>query len=197
MTNFTIEVDDQAAQAALNRLAQKFSDAQPVLQAVGDGIMERTKDRFDASQGPDGTPWKENKPSTVAAWLGKGKTYRNKSGDLNAAGLRKWVAKKPLIGKSGDLSRQFVVQAGSNEVVVGSTMVYAAIHQFGGRTSPHVIRPRYKQALAFNGIVRKSVQHPGSDIPARPFLPVRQDGTLYPQERAAIIADVNALLDLE
>lgn len=53
---------------------------------------------------------------------------------------------------------------------VGTNVAYAAIHQFGGKTRPHVIRPRNKKALAFGGRVVKQVNHPGSDIPARPFL---------------------------
>lgn len=38
----------------------------------------------------------------------------------------------------------------------------------GGKTAPHRITS--KKGLAFNGIVRKAVNHPGSVIPARPFL---------------------------
>lgn len=51
---------------------------------------------------------------------------------------------------------------------------YAAIQEFGGRTSPHVIRPRVAEALHFvmNGkdVFARSVNHPGSNIPARPYL---------------------------
>jgi phage gpG-like protein len=53
---------------------------------------------------------------------------------------------------------------------VGTNVAYAAIHQFGGQTKPHVIKPRYKRALAFGGVIVRQVQHPGSNIPARPFL---------------------------
>lgn len=51
---------------------------------------------------------------------------------------------------------------------------YAAIHEFGGRTSPHKIEPRNRQALKFMGnngeTFAKFVNHPGSNIPARPYL---------------------------
>lgn len=65
------------------------------------------------------------------------------------------------------------------------TVPYGAIHEFGGKTAPHEIRPRKKKALAFvtarsastaalSGgdprIVVKSVQHPGSVMPERSFL---------------------------
>lgn len=80
-----------------------------------------------------------------------------------------------------------------NGLIVGSIgpvgVVYAAIQEFGGQTRPHIIRPRYKKFLRFasssgqfmtikgrrlktNTIYAfaKEVHHPGSKIPARPYL---------------------------
>jgi HK97 gp10 family phage protein len=59
---------------------------------------------------------------------------------------------------------------------IGSQGVpYARIHEFGGTTKPHVIVPRNKKALKFKGaggddVFAKIVNHPGSKIPARPYL---------------------------
>lgn len=51
---------------------------------------------------------------------------------------------------------------------------YAAIHEFGGKTSAHEIRPRLSSSLKFNiggrDVFAKRVMHPGSNIPARPYL---------------------------
>jgi phage gpG-like protein len=51
---------------------------------------------------------------------------------------------------------------------------YAAIHEYGGRTSAHEILPAKAQALCFmvGGATRfaRRVQHPGSNIPARSYL---------------------------
>ncbi|MGX5053124.1 phage virion morphogenesis protein [Enterobacter asburiae] len=58
----------------------------------------------------------------------------------------------------------------NDAAVVGTNVVYAAIQNFGGKTKPHVIRPRNRRALRFNGRYAAKVNHPGSDIPARPFL---------------------------
>jgi phage gpG-like protein len=56
----------------------------------------------------------------------------------------------------------------------GTNVKYAAIHEYGGVTRAHVIQARKKKALAFQvggvGLVRKSVQHPGSKMPERSFL---------------------------
>jgi len=62
---------------------------------------------------------------------------------------------------SARLRNSITSEASAKQVEVGTNVIYAAIHQLGG-----VIRPKTKKALAFGGIVRKSVT-----MPARPFLP--------------------------
>lgn len=66
-----------------------------------------------------------------------------------------------------------------------SNLVYARIHEFGGTTRPHIIEPKRANVLAFGGLVAGSsragsqmsgtvfarrVRHPGSKIPARPYM---------------------------
>ncbi|UOO83204.1 phage virion morphogenesis protein [Uruburuella testudinis] len=68
---------------------------------------------------------------------------------------------------------------------MGSNKPYAAIHHLGGQTAPHEIRPRNKKVLAFytqNGdsAYSRSVQHPGSKTPERPYLPINGSGRLQP-----------------
>ena len=75
-----------------------------------------------------------------------------------------------ILQKSGRLANSIVEDSDNDSAVVGTNVEYGPIQQFGGKTRPHVILPRNKQALAFNGRVVKKVNHPGSDIPARPFL---------------------------
>ena len=54
---------------------------------------------------------------------------------------------------------------------IGSRLKYAAIHEFGGKTQPHVIRAKNGKALAFRIgqrlVFARQVKHPGSEIPAR------------------------------
>ncbi len=80
--------------------------------------------------------------------------------------------------------RPYSKTGGSRAIDVGTNVVYAAIHEFGGKTKPHLITPRIKQALAFEwpnapaGLepsksgkyVFSSVNHPGSVIKATPYL---------------------------
>ena len=57
---------------------------------------------------------------------------------------------------------------------VGTNVVYAAIHEYGGATQAHIIEARNKKALAFQmggqDVVVKRVNHPGSWMPERSFL---------------------------
>jgi phage gpG-like protein len=64
-------------------------------------------------------------------------------------------------------------------VVFGSNLAYARIHQEGGTTKAHTIKARNGKALAFmmgnKKVLVKSVKHPGSKIPARPYMGVPED----------------------
>jgi phage virion morphogenesis protein len=59
--------------------------------------------------------------------------------------------------------------------VLGSNLIYARIHQEGGKTGAHEIKPKRAGALRFNGRFAKKVRHPGSNIPARPYMGVPKD----------------------
>lgn len=175
MTTFTIEVKDQQVLDVLAKLSQRAGGLAPVLQAIGSDMTARTKRRFGTSTAPDGTPWKPNSAATLAmlaAHIGGQKSKAKKGGGLNAAGQRELANKKPLIGESKDLSRQIFPSVSGNTLTVSSSPLYAAIHQFGGQA----------------GRGRRVT------IPARPFLPVHADGTLYPQEQTLVLAALNDFL---
>lgn len=167
---FTVTVDDRQVRQALAALAQRTGNLRPFLHAVGEDIMERTKQRFETSTDPAGRRWQPNARATIEAFIagrgGFGKRGINKKGQGLAMG------KKPLIGETGSLRRQFHVQASANAVTVGNSMAYAAIQQFGGKA----------------GRGRKVT------IPARPFLPVTASGDLYPAEKALILDALNDYL---
>ncbi len=173
-TSFTLDVQDQAVQAALQALLNRVNIMQPVLQTLGEGIVERTKARFDTSTAPDGTPWTPNSPATLEILAGRlagVKSNRKKNGELNARGQRALGNKKILV-ESGFLRQQIVATASGTDLTVTATATYAAIQQFGGQAG---------RGLKVT-------------IPARPFLPIREDGTLYPDEQATVLDAINAYL---
>lgn len=174
MTNFTITVQDQSVTNALKALSARLDNLQPVLFTIGQEIVERTKRRFETSTGPDGVPWKPYSAATISMLkdrLEGQKSTSLKRGGLNKRGLAKFNNKKLLIDK-GDLRRQIVAVASGKTLTVVASQKYAAIQQYGGKA----------------GRGRKVT------IPARPFLPVRPDGSLYPQEQSEVIKSLNDYL---
>jgi phage gpG-like protein len=61
----------------------------------------------------------------------------------------------------------------SRKLVVGTKrVIYAPIHEFGGKTKPHIIRAKRKKALYWKGADHpvKWVDHPGSRIKAKRYM---------------------------
>ena len=87
-------------------------------------------------------------------------------------------SKTPILNDRGTLKKSITFHAfDDGSVIIGSTLQYSKIHQQGGVTKAHTIKPHNAgvKALRFNGRFFKSVKHPGSKIPARPFLGVPKD----------------------
>lgn len=126
--------------------------------------------------------------------------------DEEALRASAWPARKSggdhkLLKKSGDLWRSLrVTGATTTSVSVSSHLPYAAIHQLGGTTKPHIIRPKAgKKALAFmiggKKVFAGAVRHPGSKVPARPFFPITPAGQLTPEASTALVAMLRKHLD--
>jgi phage virion morphogenesis protein len=143
---------------------------QPILKTIGEDIKDRAEKRFKTSTGPDGSRWRPNARSTIEAYIRKQGGFGKKG--INRKGQTLATAKRPLIGLSKSLMSQFHMHADAHSVTVSNTMIYAAIQQFSGQAG------RGKKVR----------------IPARPFLPVRLDGSLYPQEQAKILELLNGYL---
>ncbi len=169
---FTIEVKDEGVHAAIGALVGRVANTKPLLQQIGEMVKERSKQRFSTSTGPNGARWAPNSRATIEAYIAKRRGFGKRG--INKKGQALAMSKKPLIGESKDLSRQFHVSADTSSVTIGNSALYAAIQQFGGK------KAEFKNLWG--------------DIPARPFLPVMQSGELYPAERATILDQINDYL---
>ncbi len=148
-----IELDDKAFHLAIAQLKRAGGQLRPLLQDIGEHLVETTKRRFDTSRAPDGSAWAPNRPITYARYLDRFKGSHGKDGRLSKRGAERAAAKKPLIGESRALSTTIHYTVSGERVDVGSSMVYAAVQQFGAK------------ARSFTG-----GKSPWGDIPARPFL---------------------------
>lgn len=89
--------------------------------------------------------------------------------DLRSVSIRRGAGYR-ILQDTGRLAASIGRSSDETTARVGTNLVYARIHQFGGRTKAHVIRAKNSKALYTPFGPRKSVNHPGSVIPARPFL---------------------------
>ncbi len=105
--SFRIEIDDASAKQALAGLLEKAQDLTPAMDEIGAMLVTSTLRRFETGQAPGGAPW----PPSARAIRDGGQTL------VDSGRLRDSITHYP--------SR--------DQVVVGSNVVYAAIHQLGGR----------------------------------------------------------------
>lgn len=109
-----IELDDRGVRNALKSLEKAVANPRPALKEIGESLVESTKQRFPPRKDPDGKRWRRNSRVTIER---KGRDF-------------------PLTGETKELQTQIHWQVeGSDTLIVGSTMDYAEIHQFGGKQS--------------------------------------------------------------
>jgi phage virion morphogenesis protein len=141
---FTVEIDSGQIDTALAQLRKLSSDFTPLMASIGHALVSNTRDRFRAGRDPDDHPWKALRPDYA----------RIKEGPSILIGL----------GMNGGLQDSITSQPNNHQVAIGSSKVYAAVHQFGA-----TIVPVKARALVFrlaDGVVfAKKVT-----IPARPYL---------------------------
>lgn len=136
-----IELKDDEVSAALARIAAAMTDMTPLMQDVGEVLVEGTKRRFAEGADPDGNPWAPKSPTTIAAYQARGDG----------------VSFSPLIGPTRALSTTIHYIAGADQVEVGSNRIQAAVMQAGA-------------AQGAFGRTRRGAPVPWGNIPARPFI---------------------------
>lgn len=96
--------------------------------------------------------------------------------------LRSSVKSGAQLGGGSGIFAIGILRAG----MAGDSIKYAAIHEYGGITPPHTIKAKNVPRLVFfwkkKGIWMKieKVSHPGSRIPARPYLSTAMADTALP-----------------
>lgn len=144
-----VELKDEELVAGLDRLARHLTDLTPLMQEIGEVMVESTKQRFLAGTSPEGVPWAPKSAATLEAYAARGDS----------------IDFRPLFGPSRRLSSEISYLAGPESVEIGSALIYAGVHQFGAAEG------------AF-GTMANGSPIPWGDIPARPFLGIsEQDRT--------------------
>lgn len=124
-------------QQLFNRLER--ADQTLLLGEIGEQLLQATLMRFDAEETPDGDKWEPSYRATAEG----GKTLQDR----------------------GHLRDSYVYQVGGDYVEIGSDMIYAAIHHFGG-----LIKPKQPGGKLKFKVGDRFAQVDQVEIPARPAL---------------------------
>lgn len=165
-----------AMQAVLQRMVNESRDLSPLMTSIAGTLAAETEANFAAQGRPK---WVGLASSTKASRTAKGT----------------WPG--TILQVTGRLAASVTTSSTSDMAQIGTNVVYAGIHQFGGEIPPHTIKARYAKALAWAGGFAKSVEHPGAKMPARPFLPFTMTGgsaKLQPSAEAAVLATANRFI---
>jgi phage virion morphogenesis protein len=144
----TATLDDKDFQRAIQRFGGVIRSG--MLRAIGTALVKTSDERFQTKREPFGAPWAKLLPAYADIKRGSG-----------------------ILFASGTLVRSLTYQVNGSNVIVGSNVIYAAVHQFGA-----TITAKNAPALAFQlgargprGGIRKAFVHVQSvHIPARPYL---------------------------
>ncbi len=172
MPRFVIEVDSSEFRDAMGRLMQATEDFTDLMAGnIADVVQGMVADAFQ-NQGRPGEPWVELSKKTLARRR-KGKKDSNSDRILQDTGRLK---QSVSVGRAGPHSYE-----------VGSNLIYARIHQFGGvirrktRLAKHAERllERSKAGRKYSerilSLAAEQANERGSIltvIPARPYLPM-------------------------
>jgi phage gpG-like protein len=177
----TVDINSAAVQGALRGLGRAASDLAPVLSGIGDGIVADAQMRFRDSRDPYGQAWLALSKRTIAQ--------------------RRKGSSKPLLD-SGRLRDTITPRlVGADAVHVGTNVLYAAIHQFGGVIQHHpqsrLVRLRKRadgRTVFAKNSHKRAITKFGTNttgwsvrIPARPYLATTERG--LPREYGEIIRD--------
>jgi phage virion morphogenesis protein len=149
----TVQINEDEITQALDRVARALTDMTPLMQDIGELMLDSTRENFKDGTDPDGTPWAPKSAATLDA-------YRRR-GDGQPT--------RPLIGPTRTLSTTINAEPSADRVAWGSNVIQAAVMQFGAQAGEFGARiGRDKNGRDF------MMSIPWGDIPARPYLGVGQ-----------------------
>lgn len=133
--SYKTTIDDAHMRAKLEELIDRMENPEGFYKNVGEHLLNSVGDNFDNEESPEGEKWKTLSDVTV--------------GRREAAGH----GPIPILRVSGALRGSINSQVSSEDVRIGSSLVYAAIQHFGGASKGYM----------------------DATIPARPYLGMGPD----------------------
>ncbi len=131
----TIQGEKQVIQV-LESMRARASDLTRAMKSIGSLVKGASMENFKGQHGPDGTPWRPLKMSTLIARamrLSGGKGIRNKNGSVKKGAQRVIASGKALLDTGVLRSSVQVQDLTKQSVTIASRLKYSAIHQYGGQ----------------------------------------------------------------
>jgi len=171
---FSIEFQVDHLVRALEAVRLEIATPQQMLGSLGESLLRVNQQRHNQGLAPDGSNWKPLSPMTIGTdvWKSQKESFR-KTGQMSLATAEKVQAKKSrILYGNGDMLGSFNYQVQGDVLKLGFSDQKAVWHHFGTGTfgprgAAYTISPKKAKALAFGGMFRQRVTHPG--IPARPL----------------------------
>lgn len=155
MSGTAITWDTGGLEDILAGIARRAGDLTPAMQAIGEGLVTSTLQRFETETDPTGRPWRPLSIETILRRIAVGvKRQKKRPGkDGKMVPYGEAVKFRSAHDAKGEMSRQSAQRlarlkilqvlghlrgsihrvAGRDQVEVGSNLVYARIHQYGGQ----------------------------------------------------------------
>ncbi|WP_233634266.1 phage virion morphogenesis protein [Burkholderia cepacia] len=133
-----VEVDDSRFEAVMARVQALMKDASPVTSLILESMWGAVEENF-AQQGRP--KWLGLKPSTLKRRRGE-------------------AASEKILTRSGHLAGSFSKTHDATMARVGTNVVYAAIHQFGGTIQRHPMSGYVRLRKDRNGMLLRQADHP-------------------------------------
>ena len=146
---FAVQFNAGRSRQAIRVAIEQVEDMTPIYTAIGDYMIQATRQRFAKGVAPDGTAWAPKRASTLERYkrLGYGSLGR------------------PLIGPGRRLSREIQQFVSRDGVIIGSSLIYSGVMQDGAAKGAFGTDPHGRPI-------------PWGRIPARPWLGIsREDET--------------------
>lgn len=134
----TVRYDGTAIKKALDEMERRGVRQRPVWKRAGEILRTSTDDTFVSQGRPE--RWEALSANTVYERAGGRSAYtkggRTKTGKRIKVRMRKGTAEKikglQILQRTGRLRRSIGYKSDEHHVEMGTNLVYAAIHQFGG-----------------------------------------------------------------
>lgn len=159
---YTLKFNEDGMDLRLKQLEARLGDMSPVMQELGEFLVQSTQDRMLKGQQPDGKPFAPRSQTTLAIYAAKGFKF----------------GAQPL-NKSGEMRQQLNYQASATGLTWGSNAIQAAVMQFGAAKGAFGTF----EGKGFGGTT-PTISIPWGDIPARPFLGISDS------DRSSIIEEL-------